>query len=1144
MQEFTHLHVHSEYSLLDGAARITDMVKRASSLGMNSLAITDHGVLYGALDFYAEARKNGIKPIIGCEVYVVRDRLEKTAEKKEYAHLILLAKDYAGYKNLMKLVSIGFVEGFYYKPRIDYDLLRQYADGLVCTSACLAGDVQRCLMQNDYAGAKKITKELHGIFGGDFYMEIMDHGIPEQKLVNPQIIKLARELDIPLVATNDAHYTNKEDSLAQDVLMCIQTGTRLTDENKLTFETQEFYLKSQEEMYELFSYVPDALENTQAIADKCNLEIEFGKLYLPKFDPPAGLTDYEYLRQLGEQGLKERYGKITPEIQSRFDYELETIRNMGFVNYFLIVWDFVHFAKSHGIMVGPGRGSAAGSIVAYALQITNIDPIRYTLMFERFLNPERVSMPDIDIDFCYERRQEVIDYVVAKYGSDRVAQIITFGTMGARLVIRDVARVLNVSVQEADRIAKMVPFALGMTIDKALAGNAKLRHEYETSEAAKKIIDIAKRLEGMPRHASTHAAGVVIAMDEITNYVPLQKNTKEEGVMTQYTMKKLESIGLLKMDFLGLRTLTVIRDTLEMVRRERGITIDIDKIPLDDPDVYAMFGAADTDGVFQFESAGMRRLLLDLKPGAIDDLMAANALFRPGPMDFIPEYLRCKHNPGQIKYAHPVLEPILKETYGCMVYQEQVMQMVREIAGYSIARSDLVRRAMSKKQAKELERERDVFINGEVVDGKVTVEGALRRGVDKKTANALFDQMMDFANYAFNKSHACAYSVVAYQTAYLKYHYKVEYWTALLNSYLGNKQKLSEYIASMKQAGISVLPPDVNRSGMKFTVEGGRIRFGFSAIAFVGEAIDSVVSERENGEYKGFYDFVKRNAPVLNKKRLESLILSGCFDGFGSSRAALWSVYEQALSRASEEAKRQATGQISLFDIAGEEFSGEVEVPRKEEFVLSQKLSYEKEMTGIYISGHPLAEYANAFVGRPDTIAGIMASGEDETAMSEYDGKQVELLGILSEVRTRITKAKAIMANAAIEDMTSRMNVIIFPATLSKYERSLVNDSIVLLSGRVAITPGQDPEIIADSITPYAKNQDKYFGKQLYIKLAEDQAALVKGILEQFPGNLCPKLCVAGKGVVKASGKYCVAYSDGLLAKLKETLGDENVIIK
>lgn len=1141
---FAHLHVHSEYSLLDGAARIADTLRRAREFGMQSLAITDHGVLYGVLDFYAEALKCGVKPIIGCEMYVVGNRMEKTADKKEYAHLILLAKNNTGYKNLMKLVSIGFLEGFYYKPRIDYPLLREHAEGLVCTSACLAGDIPRMLLNNQNAGAKKKAEELRSIFGEDFYLEIMDHGIPEQKLVNPQIIRLSLDTNIPLVATNDVHYTNREDSLAQDVLMCIQTGTRLGNENKLTFETQEFYLKSQQEMAELFAHVPEALSNTQKISDKCNLEISFGKLYLPRFDPPAPQTDEEYLQQIAREGLLKRYPDITPEIEDRFAYEMQTIRSMGFVNYFLIVWDFVRFAKQNGIMVGPGRGSAAGSIVAYALGITNIDPIRYTLLFERFLNPERVSMPDIDIDFCYERRQEVIDYVTAKYGEDRVAQIITFGTMGARLVIRDVARVLNVSVQEADRIAKMVPFAIGMTIEKAFAANAKLRQEYETSETARKIIDIARRLEGMPRHASTHAAGVVIAPDEITGYVPLQKNTKEEGVMTQYAMKKLESIGLLKMDFLGLRTLTVIRDTLESVRLERGIAIDIDGIPLDDQNVYAMIAAGETEGVFQLESAGMRRLMQDLKPNSIEDVMAGNALFRPGPMDYIPEYIRCKNNPASIRYAHPILKPILKETYGCMVYQEQVMQMVRDIAGYSMGRSDLVRRAMSKKQAKELERERDVFINGEVKNGTVTVEGALRRGVDRKTADELFDRMMEFANYAFNKSHACAYAFVAYQTAYLKYHYKVEYWTALLNSYLSNKQKLSEYVQSLKLSSVRVLPPDVNRSHMKFTVEDGAIRFGFSAIAFVGEAIDSVVGERKTGLYKSFFDFVRRNAPVLNKKRLESLILSGCFDGFGHTRASLMAVYEPALSRSSDEAKIQAEGQISLFDIAEETFADTPDVPSLPEYAQAQKLSYEKEMTGIYISGHPLDEYAAVFKGRRDTIAGILSSGHDEVAMSEYDGKQVELLGILSDVRTRVTKAKAIMANASIEDMTSRMNVIVFPAVLSKYERFLLNDTIALLKGRITVLPGQDPEIIADSIAPFSADSRRYCGKQLYIKITEGQAAEVKSILERFPGAQSPILHMEGKGAVKVTGKYCVTCCDELLAVLRDKLGLDNVIIK
>ncbi len=1145
MQDFTHLHVHSEYSLLDGAARIEDIVRRAGELGMKSLAVTDHGVLYAALDFYTLARKSGIKPIIGCEMYVAKDRFAKNAGQKEYAHLLLLCRNLAGYKNLMKLVSIGFVEGFYYKPRIDYGILERYKEGLVCTSACLAGDIPRALLAGNLSGAKETALRLKGMFGEDFYIELMDHGMPEQKTVNPMLIRLARELEIPLVVTNDVHYTAREDSLAQDVLTCIQTGTRLTDENKLTFPTQEFYLKSADEMAELFDYVPDALENTAKIAEKCNLEIEFGKLHLPQFDPPEGLSDFEYLMRLAKAGLKKRYPVLTDEIKKRFDYEMNTIREMGFVNYFLIVWDFVRFAKEKAIMVGPGRGSAAGSIVAYSLGITNIDPIKYTLLFERFLNPERVSMPDIDIDFCYERRGEVIDYVMHKYGADRVAQIITFGTMGARLVIRDVARVLNVSVQEADRIAKMVPFELKMTIDKALMGNPRLRQEYENNENAKKIIDIAKRLEGMPRHASTHAAGVVIAPDEITGYVPLQKNTKEEGVMTQYTMKKLESIGLLKMDFLGLRTLTVIRDAVEMAKEQGGANIDIDNIDLDDQDVYAMISAGDTDGVFQLESGGMRRLMQDLRPHNIDEVMVGISLFRPGPMDFIPEYIRSKNNPGSIRYAHPILQPILEDTYGCMVYQEQVMRMVRDIAGYSMGRSDLVRRAMSKKQAEVLKRERNVFLNGETVDGKVTVEGALRRGVDKKTASALFDQMMEFANYAFNKSHACAYAFVAYQTAYLKRHYKVEYWTALLNSYLTSKPRLSQYIQSLKQAGIEILPPDINRSEMRFTMEDKKIRFGFSAIAFVGEAIDSVVEERERGPYKGFVDFVQRNAAVLNKKRLESLILSGCFDAFGHTRAALMDVYERVLAQALETAKRQAAGQISLFDIAEEEFDAGMDIPDIPEYAQSRKMACEKEMTGLYISGHPLLDYAGAFAGRGDTVAGIMESAQDEAYAMDYDGRQVELLGILTEVKTRVTKARATMANAAIEDLTARMGVIIFPSAFSKYERFLKNDAVVLISGRVTVSPGQDPELIAESIKPYSKDDEKYSGMQLYVKTASALIGQVMALLEGSPGAHPTILHIEDKGSTrKVDGKYCVAYNDRLLAALRERLGDGNVIIK
>lgn len=921
MSDFTHLHVHTEYSLLDGAGRIGDLVAHAKELQMDALAITDHGVMYGVLDFYEAAKKEGIKPIIGCEVYVAPgSRFEKTSLSREYAHLVLLCKDMTGYKNLMKLVSAGSLEGFYYKPRIDYELLKAHTQGLVCLSACLAGDVQRLLTQNDYKGAKQRAEKLREMFGEDFYLELQDHGIPEQQRINPLLLKLADELKIKLVATNDVHYVERGDAYAQQVLMCIQTVTTIDSPSKMAFSTEEFYLKSPKEMETLFSYIPEAIENTREVADKCNLEFEFGNNHLPEFTVPEGYTNGAYLKHLSEEGLQARYEEITIEIRERFDYELETIGSMGFTDYFLIVWDFVNFAKQSDIMVGPGRGSAAGSIIAYSLGITNIDPIEYNLLFERFLNPERISMPDIDIDFCYERRQEVIDYVTQKYGQERVAQIITFGTMGARLVIRDVARVMNMSVADADKLAKMVPFELKMTIDKAIERNPKLKAEYENNPDAKQVIDVARRLEGMARHASTHAAGVVIADAPITDYVPLQKNPKDESVMTQYTMKKLESMGLLKMDFLGLRTLTVIRDAVRMVKENHGVELDIDKLDLNDQKVYRLIASGDTLGIFQFESGGMRRLLQDLKPGSLNDIMAANALFRPGPMESIPDYIKSKNNHANVHYLHPMLEPILEDTYGCMVYQEQIMRIVRDVAGYSMARSDLVRRAMSKKQQSVLEKERRVFVDGEEIDGKVVVEGAVRRGMDQKTANVLFDQMMAFANYAFNKSHACAYAVVAFETAYLKCYYPVEFMTALLNSFIASKQKLAEYIQSIKNAGLTILPPDINKSGMRFSTEDGCIRFGLAAISYVGDAIDEVITRRENG-YADFTDFVDKNADVLNKKRLESLILSGCFDCFDVKRSQLRAVYEQVLSDATQLKKRQASGQVSLFDSMEGEFA-------------------------------------------------------------------------------------------------------------------------------------------------------------------------------------------------------------------------------
>ena len=1143
MSGFTHLHVHTEYSLLDGASRIKDVLDRAKALGMDSLAITDHGVMYGVPDFYEYARKIGVKPIIGCEVYIVDDRFEKTFAKKEYAHLILLAKDYDGYKNLMRLVTLGSTQGFYYKPRIDYKLLRELHGGLVCLSACLAGDVARRLLVRDYAGAKRYAEELRDIFGGDFYLEIMDHGLKEQREINPLLIRLSNETGIPLVATNDVHYTEKEDSTAQDALMCIQTGTHLNDENKLTFETQEFYLKSQEEMAELFANIPEALARTQEIAEKCNLEIEYGVMHLPIFDVPQGVSFFDYLYGIAKKGLLERYPEPTQEILDRFEYEIRTIDEMGFVNYFLIVWDFVRYAKEQGIAVGPGRGSAAGSIVAYALGITNIDPIRYSLLFERFLNPERVTMPDIDIDFCYERRGEIIDYVVRKYGEDRVSQIITFGTMGARLVIRDVARVMDVPIAEADKLAKMVPFELKMTIDRALEINPRLKMEYDNNENARKVIDIARRLEGMPRHASTHAAGVVIADGPIMNYVPLQLNPKDEGVVTQYTMGKLESMGLLKMDFLGLRTLTVIRDTVEMAAARTGKMLDIDHIDITDQKVYAMIAQGDTDGVFQLESPGMRRLMQDLKPANIDEIMVGISLFRPGPMDYIPEYIRCKNDPNNVQYAHPLLEPILKDTYGCIVYQEQVMRMVRDLAGYSMGRSDLVRRAMSKKKTDVLERERDVFINGETKDGRVTVEGAVARGVPRKTAEELFGRMMEFAKYAFNKSHACAYAFVAYQTAYLKYYYPVEFWCALLNSYLAGKQKLAEYIQAVKSAGIRVLPPDVNRSQMKFTVEDGAIRFGFSAIANVGEAIDNVVSEREMQPYRDFADFVKRNVSVLNKKRLECMILSGCFDSLGYTRAALMAAYDTILAEEQNHAKRQLSGQMSLFDTAGEEFARTAAaIPARDEFPMMQKLGYEKAMTGIYISGHPLEQYPETEKLFAHSVSGIVKTTEDEMTMFEYDGKDVEVVGVISEVKPKLTRAKQMMANLRIEDKIAQMGVLVFPKTFAECEQILQKEAIVCVSGRVTVGQGQGPEIIAQRIEPYVPDDAEYAGKKLYIRIKKDQKDAALALLRRYPGRNPVWVHLAEtKRTYQTKPPLTVRMTRQCADELTALLGEENV---
>lgn len=967
MSKFVHLHIHSEFSLLDGANRIKDLPVRAKELGMDAIALTDHGVMYGAIDFYKACKKEGIKPIIGCEVYVaLRSRFDKEpGVDNKYYHLILLAKNNEGYKNLSKLVSLGFVDGYYYKPRIDREILEKYHEGLICLSACLAGEINQNLLNGREEEAERVALWHKELFGEDYYIEIQNNGIQEQVLANQKLIKLARKLDIPIVATNDAHYLRREDAYNHEVLLCIQTGKRMSDQDRMRFDTDELYVKSPEEMSEYFSNFPDAIENTVKIADKCNVEFEFGHTILPNYDVPEGFeTHYDYLKKLCDDGLKERYGENpTKEIMERAEYELSVIKKMGYVDYYLIVWDFIHYAKSQGIPVGPGRGSGAGSILAYSIGITDIDPIKYGLLFERFLNPERISMPDFDVDFCYERRQEVIDYVARKYGHDHVSQIITFGTMSARMVIRDVARVLDVPYSEADSLAKMIPNEIHITIKKALEQNIELKQRYENEPDIKNLLDIAMGLEGMPRQTSTHACGIVITKDPVDTYVPLY--VRDNQISTQYIMTTLEELGLLKMDFLGLRTLTVIQDTINLVEKNRGIKVEYDK-DMADPKVYKLWQDGNTSGVFQFESQGMTNFMKELKPDCLEDLIAGVSLYRPGPMDQIPRYIKGKQNPGHNEYTHPSLEPILNVTYGCMVYQEQVMQIVRELAGYSLGRADLVRRAMGKKKLDVMAKEREIFINGQLDEnGDVIVPGCVRNGIDEKSANKIFDEMSEFAKYAFNKSHAACYAVVAYRTAYLKTYYPEEFMAATLNSFLGNLDKIPEYIDECKRLKINILKPDINKSMSKFTVEDGKIRFGLGSIKNVGKApVDAIIEEREsNGIFKGFIDFCERVIDKgVNKKCVESLIKAGVFEEFEQTRATLLASFEQIIDGIQSEKKRGLDGQVSMFDMGTKEEKEDMQ-KKKYAFEIHQevsdkeKLSMEKEMLGIYISGHPLEKY-------------------------------------------------------------------------------------------------------------------------------------------------------------------------------------------
>ena len=1104
MSKFVHLHIHSEFSLLDGANRIKDLPVRAKELGMDSIAITDHGVMFGAIDFYKACKKEGVKPIIGCEVYVApRSRLQKEPGiDNHYYHLILLAKNNEGYKNLSKLVSLSFVDGYYYKPRIDREILEQYHDGLICLSACLAGEVNQALLSGQNEKAEEIALWHKKVFGDDYYIEIQNNGIREQVLANQKLVQLARKLDIPLAATNDAHYLKREDAYNHEVLLCIQTGKRMSDEDRMKFDTDELYVKSPEEMSEYFKAFPDAIENTVKIAEQCNVEFEFGHTILPNYDvPPEYPTHYDFLKELCDKGLEKRYGKnLSEEIQKRAEYELGIIKKMGYVDYYLIVWDFIHYAKTNGIPVGPGRGSGAGSILAYAIEITDIDPIKYGLLFERFLNPERISMPDFDVDFSDERRQEVIDYVARKYGHDHVSQIITFGTMAAKMVIRDVARVLDYPYSEADTLAKMIPNEIHITIKKALEQNKELRDRYETDEQTKKILDIAMGLEGMPRQASTHACGVVITKDPVDTYVPLY--VRDGQINTQYIMTTLEELGLLKMDFLGLRNLTVIQNTIDMVKENHGIDVEFDH-DMSDPKVYKLWQEGNTSGIFQFESQGMTNFMKELKPDCLEDLIAGVSLYRPGPMDQIPRYIRGKQNPGHNEYTHPSLEPILNVTYGCMVYQEQVMQIVRDLAGYSLGRADLVRRAMGKKKLDVMAKEREVFIHGQVdEEGNIVVPGCVRNGIDEVSANKIFDEMAEFAKYAFNKSHAACYAVVSYETAYLKAYYPPEFMAAMLNSYLGNLDKVPVYIDECKSLNIDILKPSINESELKFKAINGNIRFGLGSIKNVGiTPVENIIKERnEHGKYESFTDFCERIADLgVNKKCIESLIKSGAFDEFSQNRSTLLESFEGIVDTIQSSKKKGLEGQFSMFDLGSDDKENNLENVKyvfneKEEFSEKELLSQEKEMLGIYLSGHPLSklkeeiEKQTTINTRDLSLIDNKQNLENEENINELDlmeqyniaktskfkdGQEVKFAGIITSIKKKFTKTNRIMAFITIEDLYGQTEVIAFENAYLTAKESLIEENIVLVKGRLSIREEEKTSIIANEITNFGVQKRK-----------------------------------------------------------------------
>ena len=1173
---FTHLHVHTEYSLLDGSSKIKEITKRAAELGMDSLAITDHGVMYGVIDFYKAAKEAGIKPVLGCEVYVAPgSRFDKEAGTGEdkYNHLVLLAENNTGYQNLMKIVSRGFTEGFYYKPRVDKELLREFHEGIIATSACLAGEVQRYLARGMYEEAKRVALSYQDIFGKDnFFLELQDHGIAEQHYVNPQLLRMSEETGIELICTNDVHYTYADDADAHDILLCIQTGKKVTDENRMRYTGGQYYLKSPEEMAELFKYAPQALANTEKIAKRCNVEIEFGVTKLPKFAVPQGYTSWTYLNYLCYEGLKKRYpdqaadisvdefvrlagdesvedrkdvvikiAEDTNNIFQRLAYELSVIYSMGYVDYFLIVWDYINFAKRHDIPVGPGRGSAAGSIVSYCLEITDLDPIKYSLIFERFLNPERVSMPDIDVDFCYERRQEVIDYVVEKYGKDCVSQIVTFGTMAARAVIKDVGRVLDLPYAMVDNIAKMVPREIGITIDKAVAENPDLKSEYENNEVVKDLIDKSKRLEGLPRHASMHAAGVLICGKPVEDYVPLSTGS-DGAVVAQFVMTTLEELGLLKMDFLGLRTLTVIKDAENLIKKHnKGFSIhDID---YSDKGVFDAISTGKCDGIFQLESAGMKSFMKELKPRSLEDLIAGISLYRPGPMDFIPQYIKGKNNQDSVTYACPQLEAILKPTYGCIVYQEQVMQIVRDLAGYSWGRSDLVRRAMSKKKAYVMEQERKNFIYGNPDEG---VKGCVNNGIDEKVAGKIYDDMIDFAKYAFNKSHAACYAVVSFQTAYLKTYYPVEFMAALMTSVIDNTSKVAGYIYACKQMNIGILPPDVNESQMEFTVENGKIRFAMAAIKSLGRpTIQAILKERgENGSFISMQDFVTRMSQALNRRAIENFVKAGAFDTFGHTRKSMMIVSESMLDSAIKHNKDSMTGQMSLFDFAAEEDKKafEIRIPDVAEYTKEELLGYEKEILGVYVSGHPLDEYTG-MVNKYITNVSSDFEVDDELGETKArDGAIATIGGLITEKTIKTTKKGQLMAFLTVEDVVGTVEVVVFPNSFTANRVVIDHAEKVFVTGKVQANVDENAKLICDKVVDFASIPRKLWIRFASLSDYEDKKDELYGILYNSDGKDTVVIyCTKENKRLTLPASRTIRVDSELIQKLQSMYGEKNV---